>query len=116
MKLKVKTKRIRGGFRFYLNDEDGTEIARARLYVIENDIHVKPFGYVEDVHVDEGRRGLGLSKLIMGALLAKAKELGLYKVILHTESDNYRAKSLYRKHFGFFIVGPTLRLDLESPD
>jgi len=48
----------------------------------------------------------------MEKLLEKARELGFYKVILHTESDNFRAQSLYTKSLGFYVVGPTLRLDL----
>ncbi|OGY57761.1 MAG: hypothetical protein A3C03_00105 [Candidatus Colwellbacteria bacterium RIFCSPHIGHO2_02_FULL_45_17] len=108
----VKEVEIKGsGWRFSI-EEDGMEVGRARLYAIQNDIHEGPFGYVEDVHVEEAYRGRGLSKKLMEKLLEKARELGFYKVILHTESDNFRAQSLYTKSLGFYVVGPTLRLDL----
>ena len=109
----VRTVNIPGsGVRFSI-ERDGVEVARARLYTIQNDIHDEPFGYIEDVHVEEEHRGQGLSKDLMEAILAKARELGHYKVILHTESENWPALSLYTKNFGFYVVGPTLRVNLE---
>ena len=101
-----------GGFRFSI-ERDGKEVARARLYFLRNDIHEESFGYVEDVHVDEAYRGQGLSSDLLDELEKMAKKIGLYKVILHTESVNFVAQSLYTKR-GWYVVGPTLRLDLEK--
>ena len=98
-----------GGFRFSI-ERDGKEVARARLYILRNDIHPEPFGYVEDVHVDEGYRGQGISSELLSDLETAATELGLYKIILHTESVNFIAQSLYTKR-GWYVVGPTLRFD-----
>lgn len=39
------------GIRFSI-ERDGSEIARAYLYVLKNDLHTAPFGLLEDVHVE----------------------------------------------------------------
>lgn len=37
-------------------EQKGKEVARARLYVMLNDLHKEPFGLVEDVFIDETQR------------------------------------------------------------
>ena len=45
------------GFRFAVHDDtDGREVGRAFLYVLRNDLHPEPFGFVEDVFVDASAR------------------------------------------------------------
>lgn len=49
------------GIRFAF-EQDGKKVARAYLYLMHNDLHVTPFGLVEDVFVDEGLLGQGVGR------------------------------------------------------
>lgn len=60
---KISTDKQRG-YKFIINDE-GKEIASAFLYFLYNDHHKEPFGFIEDVIVDEACRGKGLGTKIV---------------------------------------------------
>lgn len=60
MKLGIKEKRIKtSGIKFFV-EKNGREVARAFLYVMNNDLRPEPFGYLEDLFVDEQLRGQGI--------------------------------------------------------
>ncbi len=40
--------------------ENGFEVGRTYIYLIQNDLHAQPFGLMEDVYVDESCRGKGI--------------------------------------------------------
>ncbi len=47
-----KTELLAIGKKLFI-EENGVEIARAYLYFLKNDLHKKPFGFMEDVFVQE---------------------------------------------------------------
>jgi len=58
------------GVRFSLR-EHGREVGHAYLYVLKNDLHDRPFGFMEDVFVDEGERGRGGGTLLTNAVITE---------------------------------------------
>lgn len=54
-------------------------------------------GLVEDVVVDESRRGQGLGRLLMEALIQRASELGLTSLKLTSRPTREAAHALYQK-------------------
>ena len=56
------------------------------------------------IAVKSGERGRGLGKMLMSALLEKAKEKGARTVTLEVRSDNFPAIGMYTQ-FGFEVRG-----------
>ena len=56
----------------------------------------RPYAVIENVVVDEARRGTGLGKQIMAATLAFAWDAGCYKAMLMTGSKTPRTHEFYR--------------------
>jgi GNAT superfamily N-acetyltransferase len=98
------------GIRFCIR-RNGAEVARAYLYVLSNDLHEAPFGLMEDVFVDESRRGAGLGTRLVGEVIAAAKESGCYKLIATSRDARPRVHELYRK-LGFSDHGREFRMDV----
>ena len=61
-------------FRFSVQRE-GSDVGRAYLYLIYNDLHDAPCGFMEDVFVEESYRGQGIGTELTNAVIAKAKEV-----------------------------------------
>lgn len=91
-------------------EENGKEIARAYLYILKNDLHNEPFGFMEDVFVDESLRGQGIGSKIVLALIDKAREIGCYKLICTSRYENKKVHELYLK-LGFKDRGNEFRID-----
>lgn len=91
-------------------EQDGKEIARAYLYLLHNDLHKEPFGYMEDVFVDESLRGQGIGTEIVRVLIQKARESGCYKLICTSRYENTKAHELYSR-LGFKDHGKEFRID-----
>lgn len=91
-------------------EENGKEIARAYLYILKNDLHDQPFGFMEDVFVDESQRGKGLGTEIVKELIDEAKKQVCYKLIANSRHENVKVHSLYEK-LGFLNHGLEMRID-----
>ena len=102
------------GMRFSL-DRDGREVARAYLYVGENDLHPgQLFGLLEDVFVDESGRGRGLGASLVRHVIEEARRRGCYKLIATSRHDRPRVHELYRR-LGFQEWGLEFRLSFDGP-
>lgn len=97
------------GIRFSVQ-RDGTEVARAYLYLMSNDLHDEPFGLMEDVFVDESQRGEGLGTNLVQEIVAAAREYGCYKLIATSRDSRPSVHELYR-HLGFSDHGREFRID-----
>ncbi len=95
------------GTKFYITDGD-VEAARAYLYILENDLHSEPFGYIEDVFTHPKHRGNGYASALLGKVIAHAKKIGCYKLIL-TTSKSELVEWYTRK--GFIKRGTEMRID-----
>lgn len=74
------------GVRFSINKE-GKEMARAFLYLLKNDLHEPPSGFLEDVYVDEAYRGTGAGRELLRAVIARARSENCYKLIATSRND-----------------------------
>ena len=92
-------------------DDNGNEIARGTLYILRNR-NPRPFGFIEDVYVEQYNRGEGYGRRVMHRLLKFAKEEDCYKVVLGVREINSQALKLY-KSFGFKRHDLGLRLNFE---
>ena len=91
---------------------DNMEVARAYLYVMKNDLHEEPFGLLEDVFIIDEFRGAGIGTELVNSIIAKAEELGCYKLIATSRSSRPRVHALYQK-LGFANYGLEFRKDFE---
>lgn len=92
---------------------DGKEIARAYLYILSNDLHEKPFGFLEDVFVEEEFRGTGYGKKIVERVIEFVKEAGCYKLVATSRTEREKVHKLYCD-LGFVVWGKEFRMDFEK--
>ena len=108
--MKVETKEIHAkGVKLFVM-KDGKEIGRAYLYLLHNDLHEKPFGFMEDVFVEEEHRKSGIGTLLVNALIEEAKKRGCYKLIGTSRYERTKVHELYTR-IGFKDHGKEFRLD-----
>ena len=93
--------------------QDGKEIARAYLYIIKNDLYQQPFGFMEDVFVDESCRRQGLATDLVKRLIEVAKENGCYKVVGTSRYGRENVHRLYER-LGFKNFGVEFKMYLEK--
>ncbi|MEK7681142.1 MAG: GNAT family N-acetyltransferase [Patescibacteria group bacterium] len=89
----------------------GKEVARATLYVLKNDLHKEPFGFIEDVFVDESLRGQGVGTKLAREIIEEAKRHGCYKIIATSRHIRENVHRFYEK-LGFTNYGLEFRIDL----
>ena len=88
----------RPGLHLYVLEDDSAIVATTYLNLIPNLTRGgAPYGVIENVVVDSGRRGTGLGKAIMGATLQAAWDAGCYKVMLQTGSRRESTHAFYRR-------------------
>ena len=97
------------GIRFS-HQEGGSEVARAYLYIMRNSLHKKPFGLLEDVFVEESKRGLGYGQSLIEGIIQAARFEGCYKLIATSRHNRKLVHKLY-KELGFKDHGKEFRMD-----
>ena len=111
VKFEIVRKKIgSNGVKFVLKN-DGKEIGRAYIYIMHNDLHTRPFGFIEDVFVEERYRGQGLGSRVVDALMKEARDNKCYKVIMTSRYERPKVHKLYKK-LGFKDHGKEFRKDL----
>ena len=90
----------------------GKEIARARIYILYNDLHQHPFALLEDVFVQEEFRSRGYGAQMVSAAIEEAKKAGCYKIIGTSRNTRTQVHDFYTK-LGFTDYGKEFRMDLE---
>ncbi len=109
MKLE-KNKIYVSGIKFSIK-ENNKEIARAYLYILKNNLHKNPFGFIEDVFIDEEFRGNGLGTKLIKEIIKTAKQKNCYKLIANSRHQRKPVHKFYRD-LGFISYGLEFRLDL----
>jgi len=91
---------------------DGKIVGTAELVIKHNLTHgCKPYGFIENVVVDERYRGEGIGVKLVERCIKIAREKGCYKLVLTCREELVK---WYGK-FGFREFGEkALRLDLEE--
>ena len=82
----------------YLVLEDEGLLGYAGFWVVDQEAHVT------SIALDSRRRGQGLGKRLMLAMVQRALEEGACWMTLEVRADNVVAQNLYRR-FGFYRVG-----------
>jgi len=100
------------GIKLVVHD-GGVEVGRVYLYVLHNSLHEVPFGYMEDLFVDESYRGKGIGKQLISAVVAEAKMQGCYKLIGTTRHSKPDVQEMYVR-YGFENWGMEFRMDLDT--
>jgi GNAT superfamily N-acetyltransferase len=107
----IKKKIIEGKGIKFSREIKGKEIGRAFLYILHNDLHKQPFGFLEDVFVDKGFRGKGIGTVILNKVMKEAKKQKCYKMVATSRYSRLEVHRLY-KYLGFKDWGKEFRLDL----
>lgn len=68
----LETQEIDAGVRISLKI-DGSEVGRAYLYILHNDLHKRPFGLMEDVFLDTQYRGKNHGEDLVNKVVEEAK-------------------------------------------
>jgi len=97
-------------FRFSI-EEDDKEVARGYLFIITNDQEKGPYGLMEDVFVDDSKRGQGYGTKILNKLIQEAKNQNCYKLIGTSRNERPKVHELYL-NLGFKDYGKEFRMDL----
>ena len=92
--------------------DNNKEVGRAYLYILHNDLHQRPFGFIEDVFVEEEYRGQGVGSQLVKNMMEEARKRNCYKIIMTSRYSKPRVHALYEK-LGFKDHGKEFRLDLE---
>ncbi len=108
MKIKKKKEECKGlRFSVVIN---GEEVGRAFLYILYNNLHEEPFGFLEDVYIDKNLRGQGFGTQLLDKVMKEAKKEGCYKIIATSRHARPKVHKLY-KRLGFKNQGIEFRLN-----
>jgi len=111
--MKIDKKRVESyGIKFFV-EKDGKEVARAFLYIMNNDLKKEPFGFLEDVFVDEQLRGQGIGTEILKTVIEEAKKLNCYKIVATSRHERPAVHKLYEK-LGFKNFGIEFKMYLHE--
>ncbi len=98
---------------FILEQTSNKEIARVYLYLLTNDLHQEPFGFIEDLYVEETHRGQGIGTQLIQHVIEQAKQHGCYKLICTSRHTREQIHLMYEKH-GFKNYGLEFRMDFNK--
>lgn len=98
------------GIKIEILDESGIVIGHCYLYLLENDLHKSPFGFMEDVFVEEEFRNKGVGSKLVLKCADVAKREGCYKLIGTFREDKAYLRIFYER-YGFKISGFSFRRD-----
>jgi ribosomal protein S18 acetylase RimI-like enzyme len=69
-------------------------------------------GFIHDLVVDEGSRGLGIGSQLVDAAISWLRQRGMPRVLLHTAVANHAAQRLFAKHgFRSTMIEMTREID-----
>jgi len=108
--MEIQSERVMvTGTKFYV-EEGGKEIARAYLYVLKNDLHDKPFGFMEDVFVEESHRERGIGSELVRRVVEEVRKKDCYKLIATSRYSREEVHEMYLR-LGFKDYGKEFRMD-----
>lgn len=78
-------------------------------------MHELPFGFMEDVFIDESQRGQGLGSKLVEIVIEGARKRGCYKLICTSRYVKPKVHELYER-LGFRDHGKEFRMDFAEED
>ena len=113
METKIKRKKVKSyGIKFFV-EKGNKEVARAFLYVMNNGLKKEPFGFLEDLFVDESLRGQGIGTDLLNMVIAEAKKIGCYKLVGTSRYERESVHKMYEK-MGFEKFGVEFKMYLNK--
>ncbi len=109
--MEIKTTKISSECQRFSVTKEGGEVGRTYIYFIKNDIHKRPYTFIEDVHIEEGYRGKGVGKELIKQIHKEVKKMDCYKIVLCCKHDNPKAYKFYKK-LHYKDMGTKFRIDL----
>jgi len=79
--MKITKELIEGKGIKFLIEIDGKVVGRAFLYILNNNLHKKPFGFLEDVFIEKDLRGKGIGTELLNKVIDEAKRNKCYKIV-----------------------------------
>lgn len=99
------------GIRFSV-ERDGKEVGHAYLYLLTNDLHAVPFGFLEDVRVDTLYQGQGVGNELVATVMQRARTESCYKLVATSRDDDTRDKvHEWYLRLGFEDYGTEFRIN-----
>lgn len=99
------------GIKFIAFDGEN-EIGHVYLYLIYNDLHSEPAGYLENMFVDEVYRGSKVGSALLDAVLVEARRLRCYKIVSTSRESRQHVHEWYERT-GFEKYGFAFRMNLD---
>jgi ribosomal protein S18 acetylase RimI-like enzyme len=97
----------------FLAWRDGSPVGFSICFIGFSTFNARPLINVHDIFVDSAVRGLGIGRMLLERIEAKARELKCCRLTLEVREDNLVARGLYRKAgFEEVVSGPE-RVPLE---
>lgn len=110
--MEFKQETIKEAFAVKITANEGNkQIGRLYLYILKNDLHKEPFGFLEDVFVEEEFRKQGIGRQLVQKAIEEAKAQGCYKLIGNSRTFKTGVHAFYEK-FGMKKWGFEFRIDL----
>lgn len=111
--MEIKTQKLNTtGIKLIASDGEKI-VGRAYLYLLNNDLHDVPFGFIEDVFVEEDYRGQGIGTSLVEEAIKQARENKCHKVIMTSRYGKEKVHELYAR-LGFTDWGKEFRLNLNQ--
>jgi GNAT superfamily N-acetyltransferase len=95
--MKIKKKAVKGRGIKVSVEKDGKEVARAFLYILHNELHKRPFGFLEDVYINKPFRDQGLGTTINKEIIKLAQKNKCYKLIGTSRYTRPKVHKFYKK-------------------
>ena len=112
--MDYKKNKLTNAYAIKITAEDhGQTIGRLFLYVLTNDLHKEPFGFLEDVFVEEAYRKHGIGSELVKMAIEEAKAQGCYKLIGNSRTFAGAVHKFYEK-LGFKKWGYEFRMELKN--
>jgi len=99
------------GFRAFVAEASGEVQGAITVWVRENLFHGGPVALIDELVVDESRRGQGIGSRLVEHVVGVCAGLGCAEVEVSTEADNQAARAFYTRH-GFVEEGVLLEREL----
>ncbi len=110
--MQIKKSEFQSAAVKFTAEENGRVVGRAFLYIIKNDLHPEPYGFMEDLFVEEEFRKQGIGGKLVAAIVEEAKARGCYKLLGTSRLSRPEVHEFYNK-FGFKEWGLEFRMDLK---
>ena len=86
-------------------------ICWAYLYILKNDRHDEPYGFIENVYIEQEYRSQGIGRKLMEKVIQAARDKNCYKLIGTSRTFKTKVHEFYEK-FGFMKFGFEFRMNL----